>query len=786
MSAHHVPVLMRRLATAATLFLTGAVLAQVPNLSVDQASYDVGQDIVVTYAQGPGNATDWIGIYPADAVPGETDSTLWSYVEAANPSQGAVTFTGGLGRSGDWVAYLLENDGYTILAQVAFTVIAPATGPRVYSLHSAYTPEEPIEIGWANGPGNRLDWIGVYPQGIVPGDVPSTLWLYVDGTQTGSTGLREGTVTFTGGLVLADDYEVHLLENDGYNVLASAGFSIVGPFDPLLRSNQRFYQSGESITLTFSNGFGWTKDWIGLYPAGVLPGDEDSLDWLYLDGTQSGNTALWDGSVTFDNGLAEPGDYIAYWLENDTYFALAHERITILPEGGTGPRLLVIEPPDGALDVHPSIEFHAVFAQGTAQVDPATVSLTLDGNPVTPQVTPVADTVEIDFTAPDLFAPGSTHEFILSYQDDAVPPADYQHTTRFTVRDYRNIVLPAPLVFEDFDTVAEGALPAGWTQQSYSEITNPDEDLTNLDSATYGRWVAVDASRFAGPLTPYSDFGNETEDYQRVLTPNPANIVDGQVFDAPLAEGRLLFGNSGYRNGMSQVLYLFTPDFDLTGQTDIHLSFHSLWEQNQDSIGAVEYSIDGGLTWRPVVYLLDGPDIVTFEDPETGATVVDALTTFTTEHDDVARYLDENSQEQGGYYGAFIAAPISQDLAPFISARIDNDPVGSKRVELFRLPAADDQNRVRFRFAHAGADSWYFGIDNFGLYSIPSASEPLTLAIQREGNQIVLSWSADSGAVILEQTPNLASPNWTMVDGVTGHTVTLPATDQAAFYRLRR
>jgi hypothetical protein len=146
-----------------------------------------------------------------------------------------------------------------------------------------------------------------------------------------------------------------------------------------------------------------------------------------------------------------------------------------------------------------------------------------------------------------------------------------------------------------------------------------------------------------------------------------------------------------------------------------------LWEQNQDSLAAVEYSIDEGATWLPIVYLLDGPDIV-----RDGGGNVNAVATFNTMRVDIASYFDPGAGEtRGGFYGAFIGAPVSADLAPFVSARVNDDPVESKRVELFRLPMADNQPKVRLRFAHAGTDSWYFGIDNVGLYSIPVVTPPL-------------------------------------------------------------
>ena len=249
------------------------------------------------------------------------------------------------------------------------------------------------------------------------------------------------------------------------------------------------------------------------------------------------------------------------------------------------------------------------------------------------------------------------------------------------------------------------------------------------------------------------------------------------------AEGRFLFGNAGYRNGIGQVLYVFTPDFDLTGESDVHLSFHSLWEQNQDSMGAVEYSTDRGQTWLPIVYMLDEPDIVR-DDQDS----VDAIATFTQEHGDVARFFDPlTGEEKGGTYGAFIAAAIDQGLGPFVSSRVNDDSAESKRVELFRLAEADNQSTVRFRFAHAGTDSWYFGIDNFGLYSISETpSEPAQLAITRAGNTLQIQWPASATGFVLETADSLPSTSWSEVPGVANNSASVRVSTETRFFRLRK
>ncbi len=277
------------------------------------------------------------------------------------------------------------------------------------------------------------------------------------------------------------------------------------------------------------------------------------------------------------------------------------------------------------------------------------------------------------------------------------------------------ITLPLPIHLETFDAAPEGGMPAGWSRTNYSTLPQSNSNLLELASVPYAGWLVVDRGRFTSNFLTYTS--HTPEDYSRVLAFNPANVVNGQVV-TNLALGRFLFCTSGWREG-SQIQYLFSPDFNLTGQTNIYVSYHSLFEQNQDSFGAVEYSVNGGITWLPVVYMLDGPDVIT------GAGgLVDAVKTLTNRYSDVAtNFIGRTSY--GGYYGAFIAASISQSLATNISARINDDPVESKRVELFRLTAADNQPAVRFRFAHAGTDSWYFGVDNFGLYSITPGALPV-------------------------------------------------------------
>ena len=210
-------------------------------------------------------------------------------------------------------------------------------------------------------------------------------------------------------------------------------------------------------------------------------------------------------------------------------------------------------------------------------------------------------------------------------------------------------------------------------------------------------------------------------------------VVNNQVV-TQLVDNRFAYAESDNRSG-SQVQYLFSPDYNLAGKTNVYLSFNSIYEQNQDSIGAVEYSVDGGTSWRPVVYYLAPGDIVSTN----GA--VDAVATFSAPQGDTATYTDPVTSEQaGGTYGAFIAAPITAELGAFIAPRGDDDAIDGKRVEIFRLPGADNQSRVRLRFAQAGTASWYFGVDNVGFYSITQVAPP-AITVQPASTTVVAGQS---------------------------------------------
>ena len=461
-------------------------------------------------------------------------------------------------------------------------------------------------------------------------------------------------------------------------------------------------------------------------------------------------------------------------------------------EFSVGPRVIAVTPANSQIGVAPDYFYRASITNLTTAVVTNTIQLKFNGSPVSPAptISQADGLTTVGYQSSALLPSGSTNRYTLTFNDDGVPAKSYTNEVQYVVAAYVDIQLPSPIVFEDFNSTAEGSLPTGWTAINLDTLRDPTSEpgitMTNLDSAAYTNWTVVEASRFTGSFDTYSQLYNgltqpagEATDYQRVLSVNPSNVVNG-VFLRNLATGRLAFGNSGYRNdALGQVLYMFSPDFNLTGQTNVYLSFHSLWEQNQDSIAAVEYSIDMGTTWLPILYMLDGPDVATNLDGS-----IDALTTFTNLHSDAAYYVDPGSGlNNGGYYGAFIGVASNQwsTLAPYISRRVDDNPVESKRVEIFRLPQADNQSKVRLRFAHAGADSWYFGADDVGLYSLP----PLKInSIVRSGPDVVIEWAYGTPPFQVQFKSNLTGTWSNLGSSTLNRTANVPIQPGAGFIRV--
>lgn len=331
----------------------------------------------------------------------------------------------------------------------------------------------------------------------------------------------------------------------------------------------------------------------------------------------------------------------------------------------------------------------SALKNGDTVISQPSIQLWVDGTMVTPTVSAVADGFDISYATTNILAPGSLHAAALVWSDNVAGVSSNRWT--FTVGQYQSVTLPTPIYFENFDSTAEGSVPAGWTLTNLTTTDAAGFDLNNFKSDTYKDFAVVSSNRL---------YSIDARRFDR----NPI-VLNGSLLDG-LIHGNTLYGESDYRSG-SQVQVAYSPDYNLTGRSNIFLGFFSSYEQNQDSLGAVEYSIDQGANWLPLTYLLDDQDGVADVKRTNG--VVDVAATMNTV-DGGAAYATN--------YGAFILAPLSSIRPANISGRINDDSFESKRIEVLRVPSGDGRATVRFRFLQTGTGSWYWSLDDVGLYSI--------------------------------------------------------------------
>jgi hypothetical protein len=319
---------------------------------------------------------------------------------------------------------------------------------------------------------------------------------------------------------------------------------------------------------------------------------------------------------------------------------------------------------------------------------------------------------------------------------------------------------PEPVFVENFDSVPELSLPTGWIAEHHTTINHnyldPDDPLSN----TYLTWTVVGFDRLA-----------------RVFGPNRVNVP-------AVVHGQSVYAESDLRTGI-QIQFLTSPDVDLNSVSNVVLMFRSNYLQNQDSLAALEFSTNSGLSWLPIAYLLDAPDVIARSD----GSGIDATATFT-RVDDSGVPTAGGRSASGGTYGEHIRVRPFANLADFISPRLNDDLVESKRSERYRLPQADRQPRVRFRFTLVGTASWFWGIDDFTLFGSALQSPPLqiTRIHQAAAGSLNLEWTGPDGPYALQSCTNLNTDPWQNLNlpiDATQRSIQLPSPATNAFFRLR-
>lgn len=191
-----------------------AVGSEIASVSLVKTALDSGERLDIRFADGPGTAKDYVGVFHKGAVPGIDLLVNYYYVDGR--ASGSLSPPDAL-PDGEYFLALYINDSYTEVSnRVEFTVGAgstPEPQPRVLGVaRTVVRAGDAIEVNWSGMPANAKDWIGVYRSTQTPGgNSPSVQWRYANGAS--------GSAAFSG--LAAGDYYVAFLLNDGYEEAAA-------------------------------------------------------------------------------------------------------------------------------------------------------------------------------------------------------------------------------------------------------------------------------------------------------------------------------------------------------------------------------------------------------------------------------------------------------------------------------------------------------------------------------------------------------------------------------------
>jgi endonuclease/exonuclease/phosphatase family metal-dependent hydrolase len=123
---------------------------------------------------------------------------------------------------GDYDALLVGEDG-AVLKRSAFTVAVPDARPEIEAVSTATRMGEPVRVRWRGAPGDLRDWIALYRTGET--DVSQYLgFIYTEAAFAGEAAI---VVDRTDRRIVPGDYELRLLHDESYVVLAKSGVTLL-------------------------------------------------------------------------------------------------------------------------------------------------------------------------------------------------------------------------------------------------------------------------------------------------------------------------------------------------------------------------------------------------------------------------------------------------------------------------------------------------------------------------------------------------------------------------------
>jgi hypothetical protein len=178
-----------------------------------------GDRVTIRYALAGGGAGRTVGIVPGgerspERSPVET-LPIYDASDHIAPMLGTAQLT-----PGPYRAALIDKDG-ALLATTPFWIQPRDAVPAIRTTSPSYAPGEAIGVRWTNGPGNKLDYVAVFPAGE-PSVYGYIGYRYIGANPEGGFALTHSDL----GRLAPGRYVVRLMLDDGYSVIAEAPFTV--------------------------------------------------------------------------------------------------------------------------------------------------------------------------------------------------------------------------------------------------------------------------------------------------------------------------------------------------------------------------------------------------------------------------------------------------------------------------------------------------------------------------------------------------------------------------------
>ena len=198
-------------------FYVGAIPVLTSNLN----EYALGEEVVISFTNGPNLTNDWIGIYKMGINAGDAPSTSWQYVTTTN---GTKTFTN-LPKGYYYAQYYIQDSNNPIGEKVFFKVGDIVT--ELWIDNPVYNLGEQINASWTDAPGIVKDWLGIYNEGDNPNLNPLISYQYFNGIAEGNA-----TITPENMPTAEGNYFIVMFTNDSYNEVSNrVSFQMINPLN---------------------------------------------------------------------------------------------------------------------------------------------------------------------------------------------------------------------------------------------------------------------------------------------------------------------------------------------------------------------------------------------------------------------------------------------------------------------------------------------------------------------------------------------------------------------------